>query len=189
MDAYLDAKAESDYIETRGGKLALAIEFLKNEYLASKEENFEYTIPPQEFQNGLPFISDAMANSLKLQGITDPNKIHAISSEEKIEGLNRRSFGSILRKLINEFHVNIEEDEISLFIKCRDSLVHRGNFYCKTCRSEERQKCEPLFSYMTEYFFMVNVLDRIFLRILGQDDKTIKVNWRNPSERMREWLK
>ena len=188
IDAYLDAKAESDYIETRGGKIALAIEFLKNEYLGSKGENSEYIIPPQEFNKSIHSISTAMVSTLKLQGLTDQNKIQSISSEKKIEGLNRRSFGSILREIIKEFHVNITSDEISLFIKCRDSLVHRGNFYCKTCQSDEIRECEPLPSYMFEYFFVVNILDRIFLRILGQDDKLIKIDWRNPSEKMKEAL-
>lgn len=120
--------------------------------------------------------------------MTDQNKIQSISSEKKIEGLNRRSFGSILREIIKEFHVNITSDEIFLFIKCRDSLVHRGNFYCKTCQFDEIRECEPLPSYMFEYFFVVNILDRIFLRILGQDDKLIKIDWRNPSEKMKEAL-
>lgn len=95
IDAYLDAKAEADYIETRGGKIALAIEFLKNEYLASKGENSEYIFPPQEFKKSISSISDAMVNALKLQGLSDQNKIRLISGEKKIEGLNRRSFGSI----------------------------------------------------------------------------------------------
>jgi len=189
IDAYLDAKAESDYIETRGGKIALAIEFLKNEYLGSKGENSEYIIPPQEFNKCIPSISASMADALKLQGVTDQNKIELISVEKKIEGLNRRSFGSILKEIKNEFHVNLSSKEITLFIKCRNSLVHRGNFYCKTCQPEERQICEPLLSYIAEYFFMINILDRIFLRILGHDDKMIKVDWINPSEKIREWLK
>lgn len=189
IDAYLDAKAESDYIETRGGKIALAIEFLKNEYLREKGENSEYIILPQEFNKSIPSISAAMVNSLNLQGVTDQNKIQLISGEKKIEGLNRRSFGSILKELKNEFHVTLSSKEITLFTNCRNSLVHRGNFYCKTCQSDEKQECEPLPSYMFEYFFMINVLDRIFLRILGQDDKMITVDWRKPSEKMKEWLK
>jgi hypothetical protein len=189
IDAYLDAKAEKDYIETRGGKIALAIEFLKNEYLGSKGKNSEYIFPPQDFKKSIPSVSAAMVSTLKLQGVSDQNKIQSISSEKKIEGLNRRSFGNILREIIKEFHVNISSDEITLFIKCRDSLVHRGNFYCKTCRSDEIRECEPLPSYMFEYFFMVNVLDRFFLRLLEQDDKLIRIDWRNPSEKMIEWLK
>jgi hypothetical protein len=188
IDAYLDAKAEADYIETRGGKIALAIEFLKNEYLASKGENSEYIFPPQEFKKSISSISDAMVNALKLRGLSDQSKIRLISGEKKIEGLNRRSFGSILRALIKEFHVSVTPDEITLFIKCRDSLVHRGNFYCKTSRSDDIRECEPLPSYMFEYFFMVNVLDRIFLRIIGQDDSLIRVDWRNPSEKMKDAL-
>jgi hypothetical protein len=186
VDAYIDAKAESDYLETRGGKIALAIEFLKNEYMESK--NLEYIFPLQEFKKWIPSISAAMENTLRLEKITNKNKIDAISNGKKIEGLNRRSFRNILSKIIKEFHVNISEDEIALFVNCRDNLVHRGNFYCKTFKLEEREICEPLQLYMVEYFFIVNVLDRIFLRILGLDDNLIKIDWRNPSEEMKEWL-
>lgn len=189
IDAYLDAKAESDYIETRGGKIALAIEFLKNEYLSSKGEDSEYIIPPENFEKYSQSIKQVMVCTLKLQGLTENDKINAISDENKINQLNRRSFRSIFNEIIKHFDINISPDEITLFIKCRDSLVHRGNFYCKTCRPDERKVCEPLLSYRSEYFFMVNILDRIFLRILGHDDKMIKVDWRNPSERMKEWLK
>ena len=189
IDAYLDAKAESDYIETRGGKIALAIEFLKNEYLMSEGQNSEYIIPPENFEKYCQSLEQIMICTLKLQGLTENEKIKAISDKNKINQLNRRSFRNIFKEIVKNFGINITSDEITLFIKCRDSLVHRGNFYCKTCQLEERRKCEPLLSYMAEYFFMVNILDRIFLRILGQNDKMIKVDWINPSEKMREWLK
>lgn len=188
VDAYLDAKAESDYFETRAGKVALAIEFLKNEYLESKGENSEYICDRQIFGNFVFQISAAIANTLKSQGMADQNKIQTISDKRRIEGLNRRSFGSILRQFIKEFEVSISPDELSLFIHCRDSLVHRGNFYCKTYRPEERQVCEPLPSILYEYFFMINILDRIFLKILGFDDNMIKIDWRNPSGEIKEWL-
>jgi hypothetical protein len=189
IDAYLESKAESDYIERRGGKIALAIEFLKNEYLRSKGENSEYIFPPQEFKKIIPCVSATIVESINREGVFEPNKLQSISSARKIEQLNRRSFGSILREIVKKFHGNVSPEEITLFIKCRDSLVHRGNFYCQTCGSAEILECEPLPSYMFEYFFMINILDRIFLGILGQDSKQIIVNWRNPSEQMKEWLK
>ena len=189
IDAYLDAKAESDYIETRGGKIALAIEFLKNEYLASKGQDSEYVIPPADFEKYRESIHQVLFCLLKLQGLKENKQIESISDKNKIFQLNRRSFRNIFTEIVRKFDISITEDEITLFINCRDSLVHRGNFYCKTCQNDEKQKCEPLHSYMSEYFFMVNMLDRIFLKILGQDDKTIKVDWRNPSEKMKNWLK
>lgn len=188
IDVYLDAKAPSDYIETRGGKIALAIEFLKNEYLGINGENSEYICLPEKFTRYVPFISTAIADVLKAEGVDDRITIQTISDKKRIEGLNRRSFRSILNKLIKEFGVDISSDEVTLFITCRDSLVHRGNFYCITCKPEERQICEPLPSYLYEYFFMINILDRIYLRILDLDDKMIRVDWRNPSDEIKEWL-
>jgi hypothetical protein len=189
IDTYLDAKAENDFIETRAGKIALTIEFLKNEFLVSKGKDSEYVSPSYDFKNMTPTLSAAMITALKLQGVVEPEIFRSIANEKKIEGLNRRSFGNILREIIKEFHVNVSSKEITLFIRCRDSLVHRGNFYCKTCQPEEMQECEPLPSYMFEYFFMVNILDRIFLSILGLDDKQIRIDWRKPPQKIADWLK
>ncbi len=189
IDAFLDAKAENDFLETRAGKMALAIEFLKNEYLMSQGQDSEFIIPPENFKKCSQEIQPVMIKTLKLHDLTENGKIQAISDINKINGLNRRSFSNIFKQLVKQFQVNITNDEISLFTHCRNSLVHRGNFYCKTFRPEEKKRCEPLLNYKFEYFFMVNILDRIFLRILGQDDKMIKVNWRNPPERISEWLK
>lgn len=136
IDAYLDAKAESDYIETRGGKIALAIEFLKNEYLMSKGQDSEYIIPPEIFEKYLSVLEQVI---LKLQDLKD-EKIRAISDKNKINQLNRRSFRSILTEIIKNFGIHITSEEISLFINCRDSLVHRGNFYCKNLSTRGETK-------------------------------------------------
>lgn len=189
IDTYLDAKTENDFIETRAGKLALTIEFLKNEFLVSKGKESEYVLPSNDFKNMTPAISAAMIKAINLQCVIDPKIIRLIVSEKKVEGLNRRSFGNILKEIIKEFDAHVSSKEITLFIRCRNSLVHRGNFYCKTCQPEDIRECEPLPSYMFEYFFMINILDRIFLSILGLDDNQIRIDWRNPSEKMIEWLR
>lgn len=188
IDSYLDAKADSDYLEIRGGKIAFVIEFLKNEYLKMKGENSEYICIPQDFNKFVPLISTAIVDTLKSGRMTDQNKIKTISGKNRIEGLNRRSFRNILNMLIKELGVDISQDEVTLFITSRDSLIHRGNFYCNTCKPDERLTCKPLPSIRFEYFFMVNILDRIFLRIIGLDDKMIKVDWRNPSDTIKKAL-
>jgi hypothetical protein len=189
IDAYLDAKAERDYLETRGGKIAVAIEKLKYEYLKSKGRDAEFVIPKKDFNQYVNFLSGKVAEILEKQSIDDKNKIQSISSEGKIEGLNRRSFSSILKQFSKDFHLKFTKDEVSLFVQCRNSLVHRGDFYCNTADDDESKKCPPLPSNLYEFFFLVNMLDRIFLKILGFDDNPIKIDWRNPPEHIVNWLK
>ena len=51
VDAYLDAKVEHDYLETRAGKLALAIEKLKHAFLRSGVARVgEYVVPDATFR-------------------------------------------------------------------------------------------------------------------------------------------
>jgi len=150
IDAFLDAKAENDFLETRAGKMALAIEFLKNEYLMSQDQDSEFIIPQENFKKFSQEIRQAMIKTLKLHDLTEIGKIQAISDINKINGLNRRSFSNIFKQLVRQFKVNITNDEISLFIHCRNSLVHRGTFYCKTFRPEDKEGCVPLLNYKFE---------------------------------------
>ena len=56
VDAYLDAKVEHDFLETRAGKLALAIEKLKHTFVRSGVSDVgEYVVPDARFQ---PLVAD-----------------------------------------------------------------------------------------------------------------------------------
>ena len=56
VDAYLDAKVEHDFLETRAGKLALAIEKLKHTFLRSGVADVgEYVVSDATFQ---PLVAD-----------------------------------------------------------------------------------------------------------------------------------
>jgi hypothetical protein len=69
------------------------------------------------------------------------------------------------------------EEEVKLFVESRNSLIHKGDFYYNTAEPRKRKKC-PLSSAVEEYFFLVNFLDRVFLKLFGYSGPYM--DWRQP---------
>jgi hypothetical protein len=186
IDAYLDAKAENDYLETRGVKLAVALEMLNAVFVELPDSSAEeFVLDQEDFKKHVQPISAAIDKILEREGV-EKNERKAICSEMKIEGLNRRAFRYFIGKLCRQIGLKVEEKEIGLFVECRDKLVHRGRFYCEVATNEERKKYPPLPSKTDEYFFLVNFLDRIFLKLLGYSG--IYIDWRVPERSDRSQL-
>jgi len=188
VDAYLDAKSEHDFIQMRGAKLAVALEILKSHF--AHAHGHAHVLNPdvfddrheeleREFRGFLRgFFAREMATGEITRGELD-------MMTAKARGFNYRSLPSIMRKLRRSIDLGISEGELQLFVNSRNKLVHYGDFYCKLATDEERKRCPPLPSPADEWLFMVNFLDRVFLKLLGYQGHYL--NWRtSPPER--EWL-
>jgi hypothetical protein len=161
IDAYLDAKAENDYLETRAVKLAVAMEMLKNVFVAQANSPAkEFIIEEKDFESVVAPISDAVNRILEGNGIDDKGVRQALNSKAKIRALNRRSFRYVIKKICGTLELNVSAEDLDLFVKCRNALVHNGRFYCATVTTETASKVK-------EYGFLVNFLDRIHLKLLG----------------------
>lgn len=181
IDAYLDAKAENDYLEMRGVKLAVALEMLKSTFLEMPDSSVkEFVLDEEEFKKLVAPISKAIEDTLELNGVNEKDSRKAICADKKIEGLNRRSFRYFIDKLCKQIGLKVEEKEIKLFVACRDKLIHKGRFYYEAATKQEREECPPLPSKTHEYFFLVHFLDRIFLKLLGYGG--IYIDWSVPGE-------
>lgn len=178
IDAYLDARMEQDYLQMRGVKLVVAMEMLKSVFLDLPDSPVrEYVINETDFEKLIPSIK-AELDKIFVDNNINRSYREAIYSAKKVEGLNRRSFRHILGKLCKHIGLQVTEEDIEHFITCRNKLIHRGRFYCEIAKPEEREKCEPLPSPADEYFFLLNFLDRIFLKLLGFSGQYI--NYRLP---------
>jgi|Deesub1362A_J573_1020465.scaffolds.fasta_scaffold11560_2 hypothetical protein len=181
IDAYLDAKAEHDYLEMRGVKLAVAMEMLKSVLLELPGSPVkEHIIAEQKFKNLRPAIRRAISNVLKDAGV-DKKSRSAIY--EKVLELNRRSFRDLLEYPCKLVCLEVKERDIKLFVACRNKLVHIGRFYCTVAKPGERKKCKPLPSCAHEYLFLVNFLDKVFLKLLGYSGPYI--DWCEPNKPVR----
>jgi hypothetical protein len=165
VDSVLDAKVETDFLETRGAKLAVALETLKHNVLVSATPHVEYYIPPQRFATFLTDIADQTRRVLVANGV-ESSDARAITSPKRFLALNRRSFSSLLRRLCKQIGLRLRAD-LDLFVSCRNSLVHRGDFYCSTASPEERIDVPPKATRFHEYLFLVSVVDAFLLRLVG----------------------
>ncbi len=170
IDAYLDAKAKGDFLEMRGAKLAIAMERLKSVYLDAQSsieivsnDNFmsEYIIDYDTFKQYRRKIEGFLKLFLEEKQI-EPSKRGKIY--KNISCINRTSFEDILRSLWKDVSLNLDDLSISLFVNSRNSLVHRGKFNCQII---EDKKCNFPNEPFKEYLFLVNILDKTILKILG----------------------
>ena len=129
IDAYLDAKAEADFLEMRGVKFAVSMEILKKVF----------------------------CKTMNIKG---------------------GSFKSLIENLCNSINLNVSKQEIDLFVKSRNSLIHGGEFFCIAATPKQRERFKVHSTQTEEYLFLVNFLDRVFLKLLGYSGPYI--DWRIP---------
>lgn len=178
VDAYLDAKAERDFLQTRGAKIAVAIEKLKDAFLEAPGSIVSaFIIARDKWAEVVPSIHGATNRILEDAGV-DRSDMDLVASRVKIEGLNRASFRRTLKGLCQSVSFKPQRHEIELFIASRDQLVHTGQFYCEAATIAEREKLAPLADATSEFFFLVSFLDRIFLKLFGYSGPF--TDWRKP---------
>ncbi len=167
VDAYLDAKAERDFLQTRGAKIAVAIEKLKHAFLAASDSHVsEFILDPNRWADLVPQVRAAVTDALRSAAV-DRNDVGMLSSAGKIRGLNRVAFAGVLKGLCQHVGLAPKPGEIDLFVASRNKLVHAGEFYCDAATDDERKRVPPPIDATTEFFFLVSFLDRIFLKLFG----------------------
>ncbi len=165
INTYLEAKSENDFIEARGLKLAITLETLKYAFTSMKDSPAnEYIIDEKKFKEIVPEMRTIFMEFMKSKDL--PKESESFS-EEKFFQFNRRSFRYVLKKLLKDIDLDVSSKDLALFIASRNKLVHTGNFYYKVATPRKRQKRSPHNSKAEEYFFLVNFLDKIFLKLLN----------------------
>jgi hypothetical protein len=187
VDAYLDAKVEHDFLETRASKVALAIEKLKQAFLqCGMSQVEEFITDDAEFKKIVPSVMEATVRAMEAGGIPT-QKARLIAAHGKICGLNRTGFRGVLKGLCRASGLSVPSSEIELFLKCRDYLVHTGRFYCQAGTPEERDEVPPSASPLEEFCFLISFLDRLYLKLFGYTGAYF--DWRDfPQEDKRRHL-
>lgn len=165
IDAYLEGKAEGNYLQTRGVKLAVAMEMLKDVFLTTSDASIkEYIMENERFETFLDPLCKGIRETLSSQ-IEDStlDRLCCKSNQKRLACLNRVSFRQAVNSLCRSINF-IPREDLSLFIYCRDSLIHIGKFYCETATDKQKAVCKPLQGPKYEYFFLVDFLDKIFLK-------------------------
>jgi hypothetical protein len=148
IDSYLDAKREGTYLDTRAIRAVVVLEFLKSRYASGK--NLEFILHKNIFRKVTPSLKRAIEQQFKELSLPED----ALQEmKPKVSELNRKSFRAILENMFEDLGILVSKEDLGRFIKIRNSLVHRASFLTKKS--------------WQEYVFLINILDRIFLRILN----------------------
>ncbi len=190
IDSYLDAKSEGNYIEIRSLELVAVMEMLKDVYLNSPDTTAkEFILDKATFRELQRTITDQVKR-LGNYGVSEAD-IELICNN--MSGLNRTSFKRILQSLLGWIDHHVEEPELNLFVRCRNSLVHRGNFYA----ASDAEQCLFYFdkvqvkdiqastrrdASLAHYDFITSFVDRVFLKLFRYSGPYLDARVRSPDD-------
>lgn len=163
IDSYLDSLISGIYLETKGAKIGITMEMLKQIFInmTKKDEMGEEKIlTNREFKELRKSIQECIESKVE-----EKEKIDLIC--ENITALNRKPFKTLISDFCREINYEISEDQIQLFIKCRNKLVHTGNFYCRFATSKDKEKYPQLKDEVSEYRFLVDFINKLILKLYG----------------------
>jgi hypothetical protein len=149
IHTYVDVRS-SGFLETRGLALVVLTEYLAG--IFAKQTSRETIVDDQTFKERQEQL-EAKIHQLVSEVFPDIKSDQAQAMAAKAKGFNYRSLRSKLGKLRKQFKVPITEEEIEKFVETRNSLAHTMVF-----RTDD---------YVAEFRWMVNLLDKILLRMLG----------------------
>jgi hypothetical protein len=166
IDSVLDAKVQTDFLETRGAKLAVALEELKHNVLLRSSPGAGYHVAPDVFEGFVQEIADAVRAVLVQHHVAD-EVTELIANPQSLLSLNRRSFSHLLRDTAERIGLKLSSKNRGRFVQCRNSLVHLGEFYCSSSVSPELRAEVTREAKVEEYYFLLAVVDAFLLRLVG----------------------
>lgn len=200
INAYLDAKAENDYLEGRGIKLVVVMEMLKDSLLRSKSLP-QNIIKDEYFKNAKSLFKDKLTQAIeksvdqeyKEKSEQERDTLKKEIKEKmfaKISDINRISFKEILQSLCDDINLQVNQDYLQSVVDSRNKLIHEGKFLCKSSKIKDKYKDIEKYPQFQdpehEYFFLMNFIDKCFLKLLHY--KGSYFNWRNITEIKEEEL-
>ncbi len=174
IDAYTDAKLESDYLELRGLKMAVTMEHLKGRYLI--QQGRVHILNPKKFDS----VVNSLVNLVRwvLPAVfpeLEADKMDMMANHAR--GFNWYPFGRALSELCKSLGLRMNSAERRRFKVIRDELVHRMAFHLDFGNSGE------------QYRFMMTFVGKVLLAILGYDgyyyDWTKEPGWEGEDLEMR----
>ena len=163
FDAYLDAKSETDFLEMRGVKLAVAVEMLKASFFHATGQR-EYLMQLTDFQKLIRRLQKAVRPEIMMALIRTADRKLLYSN---CQSLSRVPFRAILEELCRYLSLRIDDKDIALFVRSRDSLIHQGLFLTQTCEPSRSLVGLPFRNPHQEFFWLLHFIDRLFLRLVG----------------------
>src|SRR5258708_9375623 len=181
IDLYLDALAESDYLQARGMKLAIALEAIKAVFTKLDSDPVEEnTLTGSAFQRLRKELCKQIPPLLEKLNLARDGLAQKLC--DKLPELRRRAFNELLDDIFARIHFQIDGEEKERFIQSRNKLVHQGRFYCEA-QAQKAQTSPSQQDMVMEYLFLVSIMDRVILKLLGYQGL-----YKDPSQHTEKWL-
>jgi len=171
VNSYVNAK-KTDYWEMKGLNVVVVFEMLKNYAINNPDMRInEYILSNEVFEK----LEESLKSTVSKSDLSAQQRGQIY---QNLNGVNRTSFGYILSQFCEQIHLEIETEDYRSLMASRNKLVHEGRFYFDCATPEERERFNPYSSRAEEYFFLVNFLDKVFLRLF--DYRGLYINCRFP---------
>jgi hypothetical protein len=175
VDTYLDAKAESDFLQARALKLVIAVEMLKAEFQSARDIN-PLGILEHDYDKLRKPIKMAVRSAISDNTTSAERKI----IYSNLGGLNRKTFKQQLGELLAALGLDYCDDDLNRFVASRNKLVHEGRFYCEKASDQDKARILPFDSPSKEWFWLLHFCDRIILKASGYSGSYL--NWSTPED-------
>ncbi len=179
IQSYVEAKSESDVMESRGLKLVVCMELVRSRYLENKGRT--RILPRHIFDPVVPQLKSSFRDALRAafphiddakQG-TEPSKFDLIKCHIE-KGLNyypfRRALGEMCREVKLYPNSKLRGNAISKYLFLRNNLVHRATYIGE---DESELELEPG-TARRRYAFLDEFVGKFLLAALGYETASIR---------------
>jgi len=177
---YADTLSSESFLELRALNLVSLVEYLTGRHVEHEKTN--KVLKDASFDEKKDILRTNLTNSLTShfseedlvqtdyvstikKNMKKGTTKHILGEMAKIatEGLNTRSFSWSLNRLLNNLNLISAENEIKVFVKMRNKLVHEARFLKK----EEFEEMDlPYEDEILQFFRIVSITSRMMLGIL-----------------------
>jgi hypothetical protein len=185
IESLFDAKAQEDFLEARGAKVAVTLEMLRWTLVSAEgRREPEPLVGWPAFEALTPDLRAAIVAVLDAHRIP-PGERERLVADRSLRRLNQAGaqggdFGRRLHRLNGRIGLRAEADTLERVTRSRNALVHEGKFYCQLAPASRPGSLPPLASAADEYYFLVAFLDRLILALLRYEGPYL--DWSVPGE-------
>jgi hypothetical protein len=157
--AFLDARLEGDYLESRGIKTVVVLEMLKNLFTDEYCQTEWNSLLPRSLRRNISNIIQCALKERKIE--SGPSQ----AVQEALGQLSRPTFKRIMLYMIGKLALVEKDSLVKGVMQARNSLVHTGQFL--SMRDPEKAKEQGFTDAVHEFFLLLSFADRVLLRVLG----------------------
>ncbi|MBA7485684.1 hypothetical protein ES707_21234 [subsurface metagenome] len=161
IEQYLDAKREVVYLETRALVAVSLLDSLLGQYASL--HNLDKIVSNFSSEKKRKLRTNLKECLMKLFPYIDGSSLNEMA--EKVSELNRRSYLNLLVLWARDLKLDMSQDELSRVKDTRHSLVHGAKFLSSGSTGKTR-----------EYFRVIQLIDQVFLKLLGYDGWFMGIN-------------